>query len=127
METALSVFTSPPRTVWSEPVRIVRGLVRTADSARPRESQPPLPLRPPSLVGTFAARPHLPRAVWAMGELTSCDWLVPLQTFYFGGRPRVLRTGARRNGVVNGARALFSTNASWIAAKGSREGSLSLL
>ncbi|CAB1420869.1 unnamed protein product [Pleuronectes platessa] len=33
METALSVFTKPARTVWSEPVRKVRGLVRTADSA----------------------------------------------------------------------------------------------
>lgn len=86
--------TSSHRLVWtgSESARSrahcrLHALVHTtlrAPSPRPR---PLLKLEPSWLVTMVATRPHLPRAVWAIGNFTCCDWLVPLQTSYFGAGP----------------------------------------
>lgn len=97
METAPSVFAKPPRTVWSEPVRKVRGSVRELQTPRTdsRSSAQFNPLKPrptsrPLLAAGAATRPHLARFVWITGwerdragHSTGCDWLTHL---YFQSR-----------------------------------------
>lgn len=92
METALSVFAKPPRTIWSELVRDVRGLVLTAESTHALiraavRALFTLRAETLSLVRMCTTHPHLPRAVWTTSEFPSCDWLMPLQNFYFGASP----------------------------------------
>ncbi|KAI4823972.1 hypothetical protein KUCAC02_012524, partial [Chaenocephalus aceratus] len=69
METALSVFAKPPRTIWSELVRDVRGLVLTAESTHALiraavRALFTLRAETLSLVRMCTTHPHLPRAVW---------------------------------------------------------------
>lgn len=80
---------SPPEpavTVWSEPVRKVRGLVRgCSHSDLPRlRGEPPTWL----LIGRdITTRPRHTRCVSELRHTLRCDWPVPLCSCYFGASP----------------------------------------
>ncbi|KAI9530950.1 hypothetical protein NQZ68_000441 [Dissostichus eleginoides] len=98
METALSVFAKPPRTVWSEPVRDVRGLVLTADSTHALiraavRALFTLRAETLSLVRMCTTHPHLPRAVWTTNRAV-CVATLPL-------RSRETFTGGTESGRDN--------------------------
>lgn len=83
---------SPHRLVWTGSACArsrahCRLRAHTTALRAPSPGPAPLPFRPLPLGSAFAARPHLPRAVWTMMAITGRDWLGPLQTHYFGANP----------------------------------------
>lgn len=75
--------TSSHRLVWTGS----EGARSRAHCSPPPSTRPLSPLEPSWLVTMGAARPHLRRAVWAVGNFTCCHWPAPLQTSYFGAGP----------------------------------------
>lgn len=101
----------PPRNVWSEPVRgCAQSRVHCRLHALISRSTPRPPQAPPSLVRTLASRPHLSACCVDNGEVSDLRLVHATPKLLFWGRPRMLLcTGTHRSGVVNEARARFST------------------
>lgn len=98
METALSVSSSPPRTVWSEPVRIVCAVSCSLQTPRALTGPSPLFLPDPPLIGQHVRGSPTPPARCLDNEaaLRAVIGSRPFKAFILGQTPRNVHEHAQK-------------------------------